>query len=350
VQPVSKWDAASAIVNGVHAAFNDANSLFRELRLEHTYTDLNALVEAINERQIDRIMASRILLLYRDWAPLAYWNRYKQVYTVHPGLTRELDATDIEDKIPGSQLQHLPHPDPLFVFPQGIPVELNTGERGRLTAIQVSGAVISAPGHARITSTTDEESNGLYLHAIAEVLDENGKAKDWDYCHTSIPFGETFTIASLIDRTRDHYTFDGNGISEGLTDERALAYVRRVVGIALSHVLYVVSRNAEIAAPRKTTTAQDELCKRVGGPSPRPVKHQPVGYVIGAALDAYRRNPTTSASGSGGGDRTVGPHVRKAHFHTVRYGKGRMLSYIDWFPPIPVKITGPATKPTIHGY
>jgi hypothetical protein len=347
---VSKWDAASAIVNDVRAAFTQSNNVFRELGLEHTYPDLEALVEAIDAKQVNQRMASYLLLVYRDWAPFAFWNVHKQVYTMHPGLTRELDATDIEDKIPGAQLQRLPHPDPLFVFPEGIPVELNTGERGRLTAIQVSGAVISAPGHARITSTTDDDNNGLYLHAIAEVLDDNGDVKDWDYCHTSIPFNETFTISSLIDRTRDHYTFDGFGFSEGLVDERALAYVRRVVGIALSQVLYVVSRNAEIAVPRKTTTAQSDVGKRLGGPRPRPIKHQPVGYVIGAALDAYRRNPVAGAPGTGGGDRTVKPHMRKAHFHTVRYGKGRMLSYIEWFPPIPVKITGPAVAPTIHGY
>jgi hypothetical protein len=347
---MSKWDAASAIVNGVRAAFTDANSMFREFGLEHTYTDLNALVKAIDERQIENRLASYMLLVYRDWAPFAYWNRYKQVYTMHPGLTRELDATDINDQIPGSQLQHLPHPDPLFVFPEGIDVELNTGERGRLTAIQVGGAVISAPGHARITSTTDNDNNGLYLHAVAEVLDDNGNVKDWDYCHTSIPFGETFTIANLINRTRDHYTFDGTGISEGLADDRALAYVRRVVGIALSQVLYIVSRNAEIGDPRKTTIAQNAISKRVGGPAPRPIKHRPVGYVIGAALDAYRRDAAASPKRLVGGERTVKPHMRKAHFHTVRHGKGRMLSYIEWFPPIPVKMTGPVPTPTIHGY
>lgn len=346
---MSKWDAASAIVNDVRAAFNDCDRLFRQHGLEHTYSGLEALVDGMAELHIDDRMAAYLLVRYRDWAPLSYWNLHKQVYTMHPGLTRGLDATDIEDKIPGAELQKLPYPDPLFVFPEGIPVVLNTGEPGRLTAVQVSGAVVSAPGHAQITSTRDDRSNGLYLHAFTEVLNDEGNVKDWDLCHTSIPFGETFTIASVIDRTRDYYTVDSHGITEGLNDDRTLAYVRRVVGIALSHMLYVVSRNAEIAAPRNTTTAQNEQGKRMEPRAPRPIKHQPVGYVIGPAIDAARREHSNSIAASGGGG-TKSPHWRKAHFHKVRTGVGKVDSEIRWFSPIPVKIDGPATKPTIHGY
>lgn len=349
---MSKWDAASKIINDMRAAFAYNNQIFRKHHLEHTYDDIEALVEGVKELQLaDKRYEQYMLLAYRDWAPMAFWNQHKETYTMHPGLTRELRATDINDSIPGEMLRRLPHPDPLFVFPEGIALTMNDGKPGRLIAIQVSGAIVSAPGHAKFTSTTNTKSNGLYLNAMAEVHNSNGKVVDWDYCHTSIPFSDKFTIGSIINSTRDHYTFDGHGVSEGLTDKAALEYVQHVTGIALAHLLYVVSREPEIDKARKATTAQGPQSKRLGAPVPRPAKVMPVGYRIGAALDAHRRNvdanPTKSDGTSG---RTVKPHTRKAHFHTVRYGKGRALSYIDWFPPIPVKQNGPAFEPTLHGY
>lgn len=347
---MGKWDPASKIINDVRAAFFEADQMFRQFGLEHTYNDLGALLRGIEEKQLPPRIATTLTLVFRDWAPLAFWNQHKQVYTMHPGLTEGLDATDIKDPIPGEELQKLPHPDPLFVLPRGVPVTFKGEEPGRLIAIQISGAVISRPGHAQITSTLDPNANGLYIHALAEVLDDQNNVIDWDFCHTSIPFGEIFTIEGLINHTRDHYSVRGDGISEGLTDEGALAYVRSVVGIALSHVLYVVARNAEIASPCLATTAQTKQAKRMQPRVQRPVKHQPVGYVIGAALDAARRNEANATGNAGTGERTVKGHWRKAHFHTVRYGKGRALSYIDWFPPIPVKIDGPAAVPTLHPY
>lgn len=349
---MSRWDAASKIINDMRAAFAYTNQMFQKNNLEHTYNDLNALVEGLHaDPFIDDRITNYMLLCYRDWAPMAFWNQYKETYTMHPGLTKELRATDINDPIPGEMLRRLPHPDPMIVFPEGIPLTMNDGKQGRLIAIQVTGAIITQPGHARFVSTTDAGANGLYLNAVAEVYGDDGKVVDWDYCHTSIPFSDTFTIASIINHTRDHYTFDGVGISEGLQDERALEYVRHVVGIALSHLLYVVSRGAEIDKPRKTTAAQGTQSKLIGTPVPRPSKVMPVGYRIGAALDAHRRDLATNPVTTGAtGGRTVKPHTRKAHFHTVRYGKGRALSYIDWFPPIPVKQNGPASETTIHGY
>lgn len=349
---MSKWDGASAIINDMRAAFMQNNQVFRRHNLEHTYDDINALVNGIAELQFaDKQYEQYMLLSYRDWAPMAFWNQHKEIYTMHPGLTRELRATDINDPIPGEMLRRLPHPDPMFVFPEGISLTMNDGKPGRLVAIQVSGAIISQPGHAKFTSTTDPKANGLYLNARAEVFNDHGKVVDWDNCHTSIPFSETFTIADLIDRTRSHYTFDGHGVSEGLTDETALSYVRYVTGIALSHLLYVVSREPEIDKPRKTTGVQGSQIKRMSVPVPRPTKLMPVGYRIGAALDAHRRNVEAKpAKSDGASGRTVKPHTRKAHFHTVRYGKGRAQSYLDWFPPIPVKQNGPAAEPTLHGY
>jgi hypothetical protein len=347
----SKWDAASRVVNDVRAIFDRNNTDIRRYGLEQTYTDIGAFADGLREQQVPDRLAMSLLLAFRDWAPLAFWNEHKQVYTMHPTLTRELRATGVNDKLPGEILQRLPHPDPMFVFPDGIEVELPEGERGRLIAINVCGAHVTGPGHANYSSTLDESANGLYFNALAEVYDEHGDVVDWDYCHTSIPLSdEMFTIASVIDGTRDYYSFDGKRAVEGM-DERRLAYVHQVVGIALAHLLYVVSAEADIETPRNTTTAQNAPLAAEGPRRPpRPTKHQPVGYVIGPALDAARReHEKTVAATAGGG--TKSPHWRKAHFHTVRTGVGRVDSELRWFAPIPVKKDGaPLKKPTIHGY
>ena len=44
---MSKWDGASAIINDMRAAFVQNNQVFRRHNLEHTYDDINALVNGI---------------------------------------------------------------------------------------------------------------------------------------------------------------------------------------------------------------------------------------------------------------------------------------------------------------
>lgn len=347
---MSKWRSASTIINDVRAAFARNDSEFRRYGLEHTYCDAQAFGERLQAGTIPPRVASYLSMCFRDWAPLAYWNRYKQVYTMHPALTVELNATGTDDVIPASALRRLPHPDPLIVLPQGVTITLTDGSPGRLVAFHASGATIAGPGMSVSTSTADSTANGLHLTGIAEVHDQRGTVQDWEYCHTSIPLTEdTFTIGGLINADRPHVSHDGHRYILGLADDDSREYVQRVTGIGLAHLLYAVSRSADIGTPRATTTGTSDTTGRLGGAPRRPVKHTPVGYVIGAALDAARADQRRPDS-SGDGTRSVRPHVRRAHFHTVRYGPGRSESYVDWFPPIPVKLRGPAPIPTLHTY
>lgn len=348
---MGKWDAASIIINDVRANFNWLNQMFREFNLENSYDDLEHVVKVL-KAQATPSQFTFLTLAFRDWAPLAYWNFDKQVYTMHPGMTRELNATGIDDKIYGDVLRHLPHPDPLFVFPEGIAVDFPKGDSGRITAIQISGAKVLESGRGMYMSTADPRANGLYITVIAEVHNAQGKVTDWDYAHISIPILDSFTISEVIQQTRDHFTFDELGARDGIPDDRTLTYMRWMVGIALSHLLYVVSRRADVGMPRKSVATQPTKVA-VSLPKPgSPIRHQPVGYVIGPELDAHRRqSERETATVSSDGTRTVSPHTRAAHFHTVRYGKGRANSYVDWFGPIRVKKhEGAVDKPTLHGY
>lgn len=349
---MSKWDAASTIVNEIRSHFATINQWYRRYGLAGHYGDLDAIAEALQSQSMPERTMDHLMIGYRDWAPLAFWNERKEVYTMHPRMANELGAATVDETIPASVLQRLPHPNPLFVIPGGIDITHNDGKPGRITAIQVSGAVVPEPGsgQAIITSTTDNRANGLHLTTIAEVLNEGGDTVDWDYCHTSIMTSGNFTIGEVITKDRDYVAVaDGGGMAFGM-DDAALAYVQQTTGIAIAHLLYVASRNAEIAEPRKTTGAQSRAAQRRGDRAPGSIRHRPVGYVIGAAIDAYDRQGRESQPRSAGTGRTIRPHTRRGHFHTVRYGKGRALSYIDWFPPIPVKVDGPATVPTLHEY
>lgn len=346
---MSQWHAASQIINDVRASYTESNRLFTEYGLADAYGDIDRVVDTI--RTLPPTPAATLEVNYRNWAPLAHWNQYKQVYTVHPSLTREMKATDFDTSVPGPVLRQLPHPDPMFVFPEGIPVVLTDGKPGRLTALIVTGANVSGPGYANFTSSTNPKINGLMLTSIAEVLSPTGKVIDWDYCFTSVPVTETFTIAGLINDVRGHTMTMGDGVRrQGLQDERVRTYVRQVVAIGIAHLLYATSRSADVGEPRQTTSRQSDMSRKIKAAKPKPVKTMPMGFKIGPALDAARRKLDRGVGRSEPGTGTKSPHVRKAHFHTFRHGPGRQLFYVDWLPPIPVKMDGPIKVPTIHAY
>ena len=64
----------------------------------------------------------------------------------------------------------------------------------------------------------------------------------------------------------------------------------------------------------------------------------PVALRMGAALDLARARAKQEPSGGEGGGRRVAPHVRRAHWHTYRYGPGRAQRKLKWLPPIPVNL------------
>lgn len=112
----------------------------------------------------------------------------------------------------------------------------------------------------------------------------------------------------------------------------------------LSLLLYLCSTNAEIG----------DGSRQPGRPCPTKTKkgwrlfpaEQPaswnVGVRLGTALRAAYREAGEVAGGSHARPR---PHIRRAHWHTYRIGKGRAESRLKWLPPIPVNVDDPGKMP-----
>ena len=102
----------------------------------------------------------------------------------------------------------------------------------------------------------------------------------------------------------------------------------------VSLLLYLCSERPDITGDGKPGNPQPKRVK--GGErvfaSPG-VKAWDVAYRLGAAFRQARAAQDEGGEATG---RTVRAHVRRAHYHLYRTGKGRQQSVLKWLPPIPV--------------
>lgn len=136
-----------------------------------------------------------------------------------------------------------------------------------------------------------------------------------------------------------------------LSDPDELACLRYCATVSLNHLLYVLSaeNGAEtVYAPPKVSKGQ-KVGKRTNTETVRML-----GAKVGRAIGAARR--TGYASSHGTGERTVAPHVRRAHWQSFWVGrrKGREDGkfgdelVVKWIPPIPVNQEAGEVTETVH--
>jgi hypothetical protein len=58
----------------------------------------------------------------------------------------------------------------------------------------------------------------------------------------------------------------------------------------------------------------------------------------------FRAKGTATPSGSGGSHASPQAHWRRGHWHTVRYGEGRLQRRVDWFQPVYVNASTTTTR------
>jgi hypothetical protein len=270
-----------------------------------------------------------------------YWGRNKVAYAFHPGLAEALADTTGSDTVPAPVLRMLPHANPLFLFPRAFPVVLADGKPGLLRAFFVTGLLPVGGGNHVRTSSDDSEADGLQLSAFTQVGAVGGKPEDWELSSVSVPLDGRFTVAEAAERSAQLWDADPDS-SVNMTSASTNAWTRMVLDICLPALLYACSSEPDVRPE-----VRPPVRRKGTGKPPRPAKVRELGYRVGPALLAARKAPTARPHGTGTG-RTVAAHMRKAHWHTFRFGAGRQQSYVKWLPPISVnpQADGP-DKPTV---
>jgi len=137
-------------------------------------------------------------------------------------------------------------------------------------------------------------------------------------------------------------------IKELATDEK-MSMSAEFIAPYVSIVLYLCSVNADIhnyKNPQEKPAHQKPKKTKNGlryFPADKTQEYR-VGSAIGGAIRRYRASQVAhEASGV-----KKAAHIRRAHFHTYRIGKGRMETMLKWLPPIPINIEDDDIIPTIR--
>lgn len=251
-------------------------------------------------------------------AALGAWRMTKGVYRFDPDILGALWDTPLTGDLPSELLARLPE---WCVY-------------------------VETPGRALL----GEPVHGFYAHLEHDPNDHRRELRlliDYDAGLSPLPvhlggsiLGGLEEMARASEASAAEYGRDVTGLSAVLERQRgALGSYAEAIQPLVSLLLYLCSERPDIAGDGVPGNPKPKRVK--GGPrlfaSPK-VKTWDVAYRLGAAF----RQARSEASGEGGGEggRTVRAHVRRAHWHLYRVGRGRQESVLKWLPPIPVAFGG----------
>ena len=120
----------------------------------------------------------------------------------------------------------------------------------------------------------------------------------------------------------------------------------------VSLLLYLCSERPDVSGEWPPSRPHPRRTKKGLRLFPPKVPPKPwvVGASIGSALRRARAGGETKADDTGGADRhRPRPHIRRAHWHTYRVGKGRQGTKLRWLSPILVGAGDDSDLPvTVH--
>lgn len=257
----------------------------------------------------------------------------RQVLAMHPEVVEETKVAT-SDSIPTDVLRTLPYMNPMVVYAD--PPEFKTwlakgvahpvtgqmetkmrllgflcyGTTERLGAYQ--GPVVNAEQF--ILATNDEDANRFGLLLVFEALDDDGKIIDIEMNSMSVYYGQTMTLAEVVEDLLDRFHFDAN-INRG--NPNARKWMRNVLGTVMGSLFYLCSTTLE--AERVPTKATRHLGRSI---SRKPLSLYRIGWTTGAALTRYRAVRSGSTSEQGDLTHQQDPQHRRSHFKLQPCGKG----------------------------
>lgn len=312
---------------------------------------------------------------------LASWRLTKGIYRFDPTVAESLFNTPLDDTL---------CPDVLFKLPEWsiyIPTPgINYAD------MPVHGVFVCLEDYVTKTSRQTPELN------ICLIVDSRGKgameqmsaalkmAPDMLPVHLVMPLKKNASISQLIeDHLTDSIKAAGpaaaqmNELTEGLRQTREMIKLgaasaqdtamlqeieklmskgdplkamaqssASVIKQILPLVLYICSKNADLAAPAvlpRSKAEIDRTGKNVHDANALSVWD--VGMRIGAEI--RRHEAASSDTGPGAGTNTMKPHIRRAHWHSFWKGprndpEKRQID-LQWLPPIPVNVSSADDTP-----
>lgn len=256
-------------------------------------------------------------------AGLAAWRMGgKTVLLIHADVQRSLWDTPATGDIPTDVLLRLPF---WCVY---VPLDYESTGASNLRGVFIHLEHDVNTGRAELRFVLDLDNTAGVIHGgLTPAL---------------IEIDERISVEAALEKT---YSVSRRLASLGSTEERRQAEAMfvalgEIVSRCMSITLYLCAGNAELrrvsgdAPPPRSTPRKGQ---RAFAPN-KPAVWE-AGWRIGAAINAARK---AVASADAGADattptgRTVRPHMRAAHWHTYRTGKGRTERIVHWLPPIPV--------------
>jgi hypothetical protein len=312
----------------------------------------------IRDRKLQNLVADTV----RDVMPFLYWKESREIYDVHPAMTRSLMGMGSTATIPGSVFRRLRHPNPFFSL-TGCPEFMHAdGKPGRVMGFYVSGAVsdeyprtdggemkfreLDVPGTAfakpgrrasLVRSTHDPVVNGLHVMVMSEVLSpDRGRVLDFDVCHLTLPITADFTLDGLVAEISENGFRWSQEMTGPLGGTPVIGdYLRMMARVVVSHMLYACSRTSEISEGKND---RPPVRPGSGKPKVKPAKTHQVGYRIGAKIEDNMRWLRERQEAGVPTGRKQPPHMRAAHAHLYRVGPGKKEVEVRFLDPIPVNM------------
>lgn len=319
-----------------------------------TVREASRRLDSVIDRQLHRTVVDTI----RDVAPYVHWRQTREIYEVHPSMTRALAGMSSKTVIPGSIFRRLRHPNPLFITTAGTPFTHPDGYPGRVLGFFVTGAFANGYPKAgdedtRVTEpdgkladrraavlldTHDPQANALHAVVVSEVLNaERAVLLDIDMCHLTLPMTTDFTLDGLVEEIGQggfRYAQAMEPPVEGGLD----GYLGSMARFVITHLLYACSRTSEIGDGKNDRPPARQRKGKAGQRPEKPAKVHKVGYRVGAKIEDNMRWAREQRESGASTGRRLPPHMRAAHAHLYRVGQGRREIDIKFLDPIPVNM------------
>ena len=263
---------------------------------------------------------------------IARWHACRQVYRIDGTVAQALTEQELDGDLPVDVLYRMPYP--IIYVDSRVPVSCQTTTRW-------------ADG---FFAYLDRDFLGELDMTFVYLMEDGTRAR------MSLVVEEGATLESClahIEEVDDKLTelMGKEMVKNTLSDPDELACLRYCATVSLNLLLFVLSaeNGAEtIYTPPKVSKGQ-KVGKRTNTETVRML-----GAKIGSAIGAARRVGYPSHRGTG--ERTVAPHVRRAHWQSFWVGrrKGREDGkfgdelVVKWIPPIPVNQGAGEVTETVH--
>jgi len=250
-------------------------------------------------------------------AALLAWRPTQRIYSFEPQFAEALIKSSLK-KIPVEALFHMPE-----------------------WCCYLDFEALDLP---RLPSKFKENLTGAWIHLEYDV-----NLKIWELRIVALLEGVHLMPMALDLRSDDleeciEMTIErtvSNMIKAGRKDWHIIDTPKRInrpfFEICLNLLLYLCSDQPDIIGPEISSKPKPKKTKK--GYRLFPPKHPSefaCGYRIGTALKEAKS--MTEKGKMQSARRSPIGHIRRAHWHTFRYGPGKKKTKVRWLPPIPVKL------------